>query len=49
MCINMFHQYMHMRRQIAPVMLEDCKTDSCVRGYHVYQDYWLPIIGEQLE
>ena len=30
-------------------MVEECETDSCIRGYHVYQDRWLPIIGERLE
>ena len=24
------------------------ETDSSVRGYHVYQDNWTPIIGERL-
>ena len=24
------------------------KTDSSVRGYHVYQDNWTPVIGERL-
>ena len=24
------------------------ETDSSVRGYHVYQDNWTPVIGEQL-
>jgi len=24
------------------------ETNSCVRGYHVYQDIWTPVIGEQL-
>ena len=48
---------MHVRRQISQVymhvkafvMVEECETDSCIRGYHVYQDRWLPIIGERLE
>ena len=24
------------------------ETNSSVRGYHVYQDNWTPVIGEQL-
>ena len=24
------------------------ETDSSVRGYHVYQDNWTPVIGERL-
>ena len=24
------------------------ETDSSVRGYHVYQDNWAPVIGERL-
>ena len=31
------------------VMVEEFETNSCIRGYHVYQDRWLPIIGERLE
>ena len=23
-------------------------VESCVRGFHVYQDIWLPITGERL-
>ena len=30
-------------------MVEEFETNSCIRRYHVYQDRWLPIIGEQLE
>ena len=30
-------------------MVEEFETDSCICGYHVYQDHWLPIIGERLE
>ena len=48
---------MHVRHQISQVymhvkafvMVGECETDSCIRGYHVYQDRWLPIIGERLE
>ena len=29
-------------------MAEEFETDSSVRGYHVYQGNWIPIIGEQL-
>ena len=25
------------------------ETDSSVRGYHVYQDNWTPVIGERLK
>ena len=25
------------------------ETDSSVRGYHVYQDNWTPVIGEREE
>ena len=31
------------------VMVEEFEMNSCIRGYHVYQDRWLPIIGERLE
>ena len=24
------------------------ETDSSVRGYHVYEDNWTPVIGERL-
>ena len=24
------------------------ETDSCVRGFHIYQDIWTPVIGEEL-
>ena len=24
------------------------EVDSCVRGYHVYQDTWTPLVGEEL-
>ena len=23
--------------------------DSCIRGYHVYKDDWIPVIGEELQ
>ena len=23
------------------------EVDSCVRGYHVYQDTWTPLVGEE--
>ena len=26
----------------------DIETDTSVRGYHVYQDNWTPVIGERL-
>ena len=29
-------------------MAEEFETDSSVRGYHVYQDNWTPVVGEQL-
>ena len=29
--------------------MEEFETSSCIRGYHVYQDRWVPIIGERLE
>ena len=29
--------------------MEEFETSSCIRGYHVYQDRWVPIIGEWLE
>ena len=43
---QILHVYMHVE---AFVMAEECETDSCICGYHVYQDRWLPIIGERLE
>ena len=30
-------------------MSDALMIDSCVRGYHYYQDVWDPVIGEQLE
>ena len=24
------------------------EVDSCVRGFHVYQDTWTPLVGEEL-
>ena len=24
------------------------EVDSCVQGYHVYQDTWTPLVGEEL-
>ena len=29
-------------------MLHDLTVDSVIRGYHVYKDIWVPIIGEIL-
>ena len=29
-------------------MAEKLKTNSSVRGYHVYQDNWTPVVGEKL-
>ena len=29
-------------------VLHDLTVDSFVRGYHVYKDIWVPIIGEIL-
>ena len=29
-------------------MAEEFETNSSIRGYHVYQGNWTPIIGEQL-
>ena len=29
--------------------MEEFETSSYIRGYHVYQDRWVPIIGERLE
>ena len=29
-------------------MAEELKTNSSVCGYHVYQDNWTPVVGEQL-
>uniref|UniRef100_A0A1X7T5I6 HIRAN domain-containing protein n=1 Tax=Amphimedon queenslandica TaxID=400682 RepID=A0A1X7T5I6_AMPQE len=28
--------------------LHQKKMDCCIRGFHVYQDIWNPVIGEQL-
>ena len=28
--------------------LHDLTVDSVIRGYHVYKDIWVPIIGEIL-
>ena len=25
------------------------EVDSCVRGYHVYQDIWTPLVGEEVD
>ena len=29
-------------------VLHDLTVDSVIRGYHVYRDIWVPIIGEIL-
>ena len=29
-------------------VLHDLTVDSFIRGYHVYKDIWVPIIGEVL-
>ena len=26
----------------------EATVESCVRGFHVYQDVWVPVIGETL-
>ena len=28
--------------------MEVCERSSCVRGYHIYKDIWVAIIGEEL-
>ena len=28
--------------------VEEIEVCSCVRGYHVYQELWIPVIGEEL-
>ena len=34
-----------MRKQVSPVSYasDNGKTNSCIRGYHVFQEHWLPI------
>ena len=29
-------------------MADEFETDTSVCGYHVYQDNWTPVLGEQL-
>ena len=28
--------------------MEELEKASCIRGFHVYQDNWTPILGERL-
>ena len=30
------------RKFIWSGLMEELKTDSCIRGFHVYQDKWIP-------
>lgn len=30
-------------------MSEELEINSCVRGYHVYQSIWTPVVGEGLD
>ena len=32
----------------AEVLMEEFEKASCIQGFHVYQDNWTPILGEQL-
>ena len=31
--------------KLLSAMVEEFKTNSCIHGYHIYQDQWLPIKG----
>ena len=31
----------------AGVLMEEFEKPSCIRGFHVYQDNWTPILGER--
>ena len=31
------------------VTMQDYRTDCCIRGYHIYRDIWVAVIGEVLE
>ena len=40
--------YIGMTTSSTTSAVDEFETSSCVRGYHVYQDTWTPVIGEQL-
>ena len=33
---------------LAALRLATYETASCVRGFHIYQDIWTPVIGKEL-
>ncbi len=48
MIINRAKYSRHVFTSLEPVEYEESK-DSCVRGYHIYQEIWHPVVGEELE
>ena len=49
--VNFKNKCAHVCKQVSPVSYacENGEMNSCIRGYHVFQEHWLPIIGERLE
>ena len=43
MCVN--SDWWH---SLAEMTEEEFETNGCVRGFHVYQDTWTPVIDEKL-
>ena len=39
------HTFLHVRAHVLEMSIS---ITSCVRGYHVYQDRWIPTVHEEL-
>ena len=31
------------------IVMAEFEKDSCIQGFHIYQDNWTPVLGERLE
>ena len=40
---------LYARTRDMNVTMQDYRTDCCIRGYHIYRDIWVAVIGEVLE
>ena len=40
---------LYTRTRDMNVTMQDYRTDCCIRGYHIYRDIWVAVIGEVLE
>lgn len=36
-------------RGVSYNLMENFEAESCIRGFHIYKDNWLPVIGEQIK